>query len=398
MSLKFVRRFITRYQSQRFQQVLVRINLLTFILAYTMNTDYISYYFSPLVSMWYLIIYATMAIGSSLNDRTPILICKILLSASLFTWFMKEAWLLQGLLDFLSRVCGIHWSAREWAFRVNLDLWIVYVGMLSAIAAIKVREYRLTEHLHWPLIARIAMGTSGVCTVWFFAFELYQENKFAYNLWHPYISFLPVLAFVVLRNANVILRSASSQAFAFVGKCSLETFIIQYHFWLAGDTRGVLLVIPGTRWRPLNFVLTTVMFIYVSDRVAYATNHITSWICGGTPKSLPLPTTAPSNAASGSSSRRNLGSEGQDVTVSIPLLPTADNGRKGDESDSLPPEPDTPIRARRWVDRLADGSSHPPRTPGFRIWYGANSEGYGVKTKLAIGVCLMWVLNMLWQY
>jgi hypothetical protein len=98
---------------------------------------------------------------------------------------------------------------------------------------------------------KTSIGAAALILVWFLAFVLYQESKFAYNSWHPYISFLPVLAFVVLRNSTVILRSGFSQAFHFVDKCSLETFIIQYHFWLAGDNKGVLLV-PGTRWRPLN--------------------------------------------------------------------------------------------------------------------------------------------------
>ncbi|KAF5384959.1 hypothetical protein D9615_001440 [Tricholomella constricta] len=380
----------------RIAQVMVRLNLLTLLLAYTMNTDYISYYFSPLVSMWFLIVYATMFVGSRFNDRTPFLLGKILISAILVTWFMGEEWLLQKLFDFLARVCGIHWSAREWTFRATLDLWIVYVGMLAAIGAIKVREYRLTEHAHWPLVIKVAIGASAICLIWFFTFELFQESKFTYNRWHPYISFIPVLAFVVLRNASVILRSASSSAFAFVGRCSLETFIIQYHFWLAGDTKGVLLVLPGTQWRPMNFVLTTIMFIYVSDQMAHATATITSWICGTAAKSsLPLPTTAPSNAASTSSDRRipDIARLNEDATVSIPLISHNSQKDNGQENP-LPPEPDTPVRSRRWVDRLADGST-PPRTPGFRIWYGEN-EGYGVKTKLVIGVGAMWAVNLLW--
>ncbi|KAJ3480720.1 hypothetical protein NLI96_g8158 [Meripilus lineatus] len=273
----------------RVAQVMVRLNLYTLLLAYTMNTDYISYYFSPLVSMWYLIIYFTMLIGSQYNDRTLFLLFKIVLSMGAMTWFMSESWLLEALFGFLARVCNIHWSAREWAFRVNLDLWIVYLGMLAALLVIKIRELRLTDHPHWPLVHRGAIGASGLVLLWFFAFELSQPDKFIYNTWHPYISFLPIAAFIVLRNANAILRSASSRAFAFIGTCSLETFIIQYHFWLAGDTKGILLIVPGTRWRPVNMALTTFLFIYVSHRVAQATGQITQWICD-TPRPPALPT------------------------------------------------------------------------------------------------------------
>ena len=83
---------------------------------------------------------------------------------------------------------------------------------------------------------------SAVALVWFFAFEIGQPSKFTYNQWRPYVSVIPVLAFVILRNATSVLRSASSRFFAFIGTCSLETFILQYHFWLAADTKGILLL------------------------------------------------------------------------------------------------------------------------------------------------------------
>ena len=117
--------------------------------------------------------------------------------------------------------------------------------------------------------------------LWFFAFELGQESKFTYNIWHPYISFVPIAAFVILRNATPLLRSCSSQAYTFIGKCSLETFIIQFHLWLAADTKGVLLILPGTKWRHLNFVISTILFVYVSDQVAHASGEITARICSG---------------------------------------------------------------------------------------------------------------------
>lgn len=353
-----------------------------------MNTDYLFYYFSPLVSWWYLIVYGTMLVGSRFNDRTLFLVIKLLLSLSSITVLMRMDWLLEAVFAFLGRIFGIHWSAREWAFRVNLDIWIVYVGMFTALAVIKSREYRITDHPRWPMVVKGAAVTSILAIVWYFAFEL-SYNKFDYNAYHPLISCIPVLAFVVLRNSTEALRSASSRAFAFIGRCSLETFIIQYHLWLAGDTKGILIVIPGRRWRPLNLVLTTLVFIFVSHYVAVATGELTKWICDAKPPAT-LPTTSIPEARSSNA--------GQEVIFQAPdevELPAW----KDSDGNVLPPEPDTPARpARRWVDRLAEGSPTPSGGRGFRLWYADTEWRPGVKSRILLALLTMWLLNMLWWY
>jgi hypothetical protein len=339
--------------------------------------------------MWFLIIYITMAVGSQHNGRTAFLVAKMVMSACLVTWFMREHWLLETFFKILRRVCGIRWSAREWAFRVNLDIWIVYIGMFTALGVIKIREHRLTEHSHWPLALKVALVASCVSLFWFLGFELYQESKFTYNLWHPYISFVPILAFVALRNGNVVLRSASSHVFAFIGRCSLETFIIQYHLWLAADTKGVLLVMPGTQWRPINFVITTIMFVYVSDRMAYATTIITSWICGKPSSALPTTASAPMPIPHSSS---HIPGETPRFDQTVPLS-DIEQPRKSGDSDS-PHGVDAPARVRRWIDQLAEPL--PPPSTSHRFF----KRGWesGVKTRLTIGVGIMWIANIFWAH
>lgn len=374
-----------------------------------MNTDYISYYFAPLVSMWYLIIYATMAVGSQFNERTPFLVFKIFASMALVTWFMSEPWLLETIFEFLAEFCAIHWSAKEWAFRVNLDLWIVYFGMFCALAFIKIREHRLTDHPHWHHAVNVVIGISVLILIWYFGFELAQPDKFVYNTWHPYVSFLPVAAFVVLRNASPVLRSASSRAFAFIGRCSLETFIIQYHLWLAADTKGILIVIPWTRWRSLNMVVTATMFVYISHYVAIATGELTSWICGTSNSKKTLPTTTPGTSNSGSSS--NSRHDRTRAPESVPLITQGEAMQPKDETEGggggagmagqspveRPPTPPvTPMRpGRRWVDRLAEGPEE-RRSRGISVRWKEGEWKIGVKARLAMALGAMWLVNVLW--
>ena len=392
-------------------QVMVRLNLLTIILAYVMNTDYLFYYFAPLVSFWYMVVYVTMAFGSQYNDRTIFLVCKILAAMAVTTFVISEEWILNEIFSILGGICNISWSARESSFRLKLDYWIIYFGMLAAIAFMKIRDHRLTDHPLWPTIVKASIGCSVIALHWFFAFELFQPSKFTYNHWHPYISWIPIIAFVILRNANATLRSASSQMFGFIGRCSLETFIIQYHLWMAADTKGLLIVIPWTRWRMANMVVTTTIFVWLSNQVAQATTVMTTWICGSgkgsEPSSLPTHNVNANNAGadgSGGGSPNMLTPSGRSTSAvaspseSLPLISSNDQDDQKDEGGQrMQFEPDTPIRPVRWVDRLAEGPST-TRTGGSAMFLSGKKvwPKVGLAGKISIGLVVMWILNLMW--
>ena len=385
---------------------MVRLNLLTVILAYVMNTDYLFYYFAPMVSFWYIVVYVTMAFGSQYNDRTAFLVSKILIVMALTTFVIDEEWILKEIFSVLGGIFNIGWSAKESSFRLQLDYWIIYFGMLTAIAFMKVRDNRLADHPLWPTIVKVSIGGSVVGMLWFFAFELMQPSKFTYNHWHPYISWVPIVSFVILRNANSTLRSASSRMFGFIGKCSLETFIIQYHLWMAADTKGLLIIIPWTRWRILNMIVTTTIFVWLSNKVAQATTAMTSRICGSgkgsDPPSLPTHNANANVGSSGSGGSSNmLTPSGRGVSAvassseSLPLI--SDNDRDESKNERMPPEPDTLIRPVRWVDRLAEGSPT-TRTNDSATFLSEKKEWFevGLVGRISIGFVVMWVLNLMW--
>ncbi len=216
---------------KRVAAVMVRLNLLTCLLAYVMDTDYLFYYFAPLVSFWFMFIYLTMWIGNKYNQSTEFITTKILLCSALAYALVNFYGPFETIFYVLEKLFHIHWNLTEWRFRVALDMWIVPVGMLFSILFLKAQEQQIDKHEHWEFGKQIGLLLCNLVLVVYTFFEVTFDSKIDYNRWHPIVSAAPILAFVFLRNGSSYLRRTHSRLFAFIGQCSLETFILQYHIW-----------------------------------------------------------------------------------------------------------------------------------------------------------------------
>lgn len=283
------------YSLKRSASVLIRLNLLSCLLPYVMATDYLFYYFAPLVSFWYLVVYLTMRIYQSRNASTAFLVGKVIVSAVMVTLLIRISGLFEKIFLLLQHTCHISWNVKEWRFRLQLDGYIVYIGMLAAILYIRTSDVLYTprfpshNHIsliqhHWSKIRILAVSLSLAILPGFWAITRVFTDKFTYNGWVPYISPLPIIAFVILRNSNRYLRNFYSSIFAWLGRCSLETFTLQFHIWLAADTKGLLSLGAFGRkkthveGRHEDLAVLTIIFLWLSWLTADATTTITGWI------------------------------------------------------------------------------------------------------------------------
>lgn len=273
----------------RVTAALLRLNILSCALAYVMDTDYMFYYLSPLLSFWYLVISATLAIGGNNSDLQAVLV-KICISCLFVFIILLGTPLTRWTFNVLRIFLQVEWNDEQWRQHVTVDMFVVYVGMVAAVLN---REARCAKISVPPslcagvgLISILAVGhyfqvTSGLPTS-------------TYKNWHPYLSVTPVLAFVVLRNISSLARNHHSRAMAWLGRCSFEIWILQFHIFLGADGEGILVVdglfgdgsLFGDRWRTLVIVMP--IFLWISHSVADSTAHIVKLIMHASPEDQKL--------------------------------------------------------------------------------------------------------------
>uniref|UniRef100_A0A4W4HBE4 N-acetylneuraminate (7)9-O-acetyltransferase n=1 Tax=Electrophorus electricus TaxID=8005 RepID=A0A4W4HBE4_ELEEL len=266
-------------------QVLFRLNFLVVVLCLVMDRPYQFYYFVPLVTFWFVVIYGTMAMWPQ--------ILQIKANGSGF-WHLALLLKLLGLLLFIccfaysqglfekvfsvwpiSKLFELQGSIHEWWFRWKLDRFAVFHGMLFAFLYLVLQKCQvLSEGKGEPLFSiKISNCLLFISVVSFITYSIWAsgcKNKTQCNEMHPYISV--ILAFVLIRNIPGYGRSLYSSFFAWFGKISLELFICQYHIWLAADTRGILVLIPGNP--SLNIIVSSFIFVCVAHEISQITNDL----------------------------------------------------------------------------------------------------------------------------
>ncbi|KAL7381853.1 hypothetical protein ABVT39_012362 [Epinephelus coioides] len=268
-------------------QVLFRLNFLVLVLCMVMDRPYQAYYFVPLVTFWFVTIYATLAMWPQILQKK---------ANSSGLWHLGVLAKLLGLLlvicvfaysqGFFERVFSV-WpismlfeldgSIHEWWFRWKLDRFAVIHGMLFAFIYLVLQKRQVLsegkgEALFSAKISNLLLFLSVVSFITYSIWASSCKTKTECNEMHPFISVVQILAFILIRNIPGYARSVYSSFFAWFGKISLELFICQYHIWLAADTRGILVLIPGNP--SLNIMVSTFIFVCVAHEISLITNEL----------------------------------------------------------------------------------------------------------------------------
>ncbi|KAJ8267535.1 hypothetical protein COCON_G00127070 [Conger conger] len=268
-------------------QVLFRLNFLVFVLCLVMDRPYQFYYFVPLVTFWFAVIYASLAMWPQILQKKAngsgfwhmAILLKLFGVLSVICVFAYS----QGMFDAvfsvwpISTLFELQGSVHEWWFRWKLDRFAVIHGMLFAFAYLVLQKCQvLSEGKGEPLFSnRISNCLLFISVVSFLTYSIWAsscKNKTECNELHPYISVLQILAFILIRNIPGYARSLYSSFFAWFGKISLELFICQYHIWLAADTKGILVLVPGNPM--LNILVSTFIFVCVAHEISQITNEL----------------------------------------------------------------------------------------------------------------------------
>ncbi|KAJ4015433.1 hypothetical protein NW752_006897 [Fusarium irregulare] len=259
---------------------LLRLNLLPCFLAYFMDTDYMFYYISPLLSFWFLTVYATMAIGGKRNNDVQFLFAKICISCMLVSTMLLATPFTPWTLHILKTIFRIQWNDKEWQHHTTMNIFIVYIGMLAAIAHREMKNAKVSIHRG----LRISLVFGSLLAIFHYLSVAATLRNDVYKKWHSYLSAIPILAFLVLRNISSCARNHHSKAMAWLGRCYLEIYVLQTHLLLAADNNGILIVdglfgdgtLLGDRWRTLIFIVP--IFLWISHAVADSTAYIVKMI------------------------------------------------------------------------------------------------------------------------
>ena len=137
----------------------------------------------------------------------------------------------------------------EYLFRFQSDKYSALVGIWSGLVWSKFKAYMQwayngeEERTAAKWVQRFA--GSALMALWWYGFG-FISDKFVYNPVHPYIFWMPVAGWLMVRNSSKYLTELHSTALEFFGRITLETYVLQFHVFMCNNVQHIPQVIPGS--------------------------------------------------------------------------------------------------------------------------------------------------------
>lgn len=158
-------------------------------------------------------------------------------------------------------------------FRFQADKYSAVIGIVSGFFWGKFKKAlqyynteTVTSNQKTATACQIACGILFI-TFWYTQFG-YIQDKYTYNPFHPYIFWIPVAGWLLVRNSSKYLMECHSTVLEFFGKITLETYVLQFHLFMCNNVKHIPVLIPGSHvdddnWlmRLLNMLVCGVIFV-----------------------------------------------------------------------------------------------------------------------------------------
>lgn len=231
------------FSIERIVSMVIRINYFPLLLCFFLTVPLELYYVVPLHTVGFFMTMATCYVANFLEkhrgwNHQKSCITAIALSLLVHIGFYETP-----------AVDSLLYVSKEIHFRFQADKYSAWIGLLSGYGMTKVNEYMQwaylgeTENFKAKWCQRI--GGVGLIAIWYYFFGSIQD-KYVYNPIHPFIFFIPVFGYLMIRNSSRYLTECHSTALEFFGKNTLETYVLQFHVYMCKNVQHIPIVIPGS--------------------------------------------------------------------------------------------------------------------------------------------------------
>lgn len=220
----------------RFCQMMWRLNFLALLCCVALNNEYMLYYICPMHTLYTVMVYAALGLWQRGNDAAhwglwiKIAAC---FAVVIGMWEIKPVFYLfwrpfTFLLGYTDPRRPNPDALHEWYFRTGLDRYIWIHGMMCALLHPKLENW--LKGLEEPSVGVLKrtlirglmiVGAVGTFYVWYL--RVFSLPKLEYNALHPYTSWIPITAYLVIRNCAPKLRLHSLGLYGWLGCITLET-------------------------------------------------------------------------------------------------------------------------------------------------------------------------------
>ena len=232
------------FSADRAISMWLRINYFPLLLSFFLDVKLELYYVVPLHTTGFFVTMATCWIASWLKESRGMSYWNSRIAALVLCTVAHVAFYETDAVNLLSL------ASDEYLFRFQSDKYSALVGIWSGLFWKKLGAYMQWayngqggEKVHAKWIQRAA-GAS-LIFIWWYGFG-FLTDKYTYNPVHPYVFWMPVAGWLMVRNSSKYLTEVHSSALEFFGRITLETYVLQFHVFMCKNVQHIPIVIPGS--------------------------------------------------------------------------------------------------------------------------------------------------------